>query len=321
VTGSSPSLPSLLSSYLLSLQHRGLAAGTIALRRMVLMQLAGWLLRQGIPDVRRVTPEDLHRYQVHLATAEDRRFKAAKGKRLSRITRSDRMRHVRASFGWLVRHEVLLADPTLGCLVNRPPAALPFVLSEDQVRRLIEAPDPGTSIGIRDRAILELLYSTGLRRAELTALDVGDVDLAEGLVHVRSGKGGKARIVPLGARAARALSKYLANVRPLWQRFPGARALFFAAERCGQTGQRLSRATIWLVVKRAAKSAGLPSKVAPHALRHAVATHLLRAGADVRHVQELLGHAQVSTTEIYTHVAISDLRAVHARTHPRGRRR
>lgn len=223
--------------------------------------------------------------------------------------------NVRVFLDWLVRERVLLASPFAAISLSHPRRRLPQnVLTEEDVLSLFAASDLRTDVGRRDRAVLEVLYATALRRAELVALDVADLDLAEGTVLVRNGKGGRSRIVPLGEPATHVLVDYLRKTRGRWLRQRGTTALFLAA-----TGRRISKATIGMIVRQAAKTAELDGRITPHSLRHAMATHMLRAGADVRHVQELLGHADITTTEIYTHVAVKDLLDVHARCHPRGR--
>lgn len=317
---SPPSLPLLLERYLATLEARGLAAQTVAHQRLYLGQLLAWLAARGIEDLRRVTPQVLESYRRAVAA---HRYRASRAPRAPWRALTPQGRHTRLLAAcrylrFLVGERLLLADPSAALVIAPPPRSLPRrVLNESQVRRLLEATDT-TPLGIRARAILELLYSSGLRRAEVAALDLQDLDLTGGTVLVRRGKGGKGRVVPLGATAARALLRYIEDVRPLWLESAATTALFLAASGCGRAGQRLSTSSIWLTVRHAAASSGL-GRVATHALRHAVATHLVRAGADVRHVQEILGHSKVETTEIYTHVAVRDLARAHARSHPRGR--
>lgn len=309
----SSSLPAplheLVARYLRTLATHGRAPGTITGQRMCLRHFVGFLERRGIVDVRRVAAADVEAYRIALARQG-----------LAHESRYARHQLVRRFLRWLVSEGVLLADPAAACVPVRPRARLPRrVPSEGNMRRLLAAVEPATPIGRRDRAVLELLYSTGLRRAEVVALDLSDLDLTGGMVLVRRGKGGKGRLVPLGETAARAVLAYIQGARSSWITSPSTTALFLAASHCGQTGRRLSSASIRLTVTRAAARAGL-GRITPHSLRHAMATHLVRAGADVRHVQEILGHARVSTTEVYAHLALRDLASVHARTHPRGGR-
>ncbi len=227
-------------------------------------------------------------------------------------------------FRWLMTRGLVLFDPTASLRLSRSLDRLPRpVLPEEAVEKLLGAPSAATPTGLRDRALLALLYSTGLRRAEVSALDLNDVELTEGLVHVRRGKGGKPRLVPPGESAAEELRRYLTKGRPEMaegHRMPRTAALFVGTGGRGHRNQggRLRPDGVSLLVRRTCEKAGLSRPVRAHALRHAFATHLLRAGADVRHVQRLLGHSSVVTTETYTNVAVRDLAEVHARSHPRG---
>ncbi len=228
---------------------------------------------------------------------------------------------VRAFYRFLVREEKLDADPTATVGTPKKPRSLPKAIPLEDVERLLEAPAI-EGLGLRDRAILETLYGGGLRISELAALDVDDVDLDEGSVLVRSGKGGKGRRVPLGRMARGAVAEYLTRLRPELVRKASSRgagrasagALFLNAR-----GGRLSRQGCWKILKGHAQSAGLSDKVSPHTLRHSFATHMLDAGADIRVVQELLGHASLATTQVYTLVSDGKLREVYYSSHPRAR--
>ncbi len=224
---------------------------------------------------------------------------------------------VRAFYRFLVREAGLEADPTTRVGSPSRPRSLPKAISLEQVERLIDAP-PRDLLGRRDTAMLEVLYGAGLRISELIALDVDDVDLDEGVVLVRSGKGGKGRVVPLGGAARRALEEYLVQTRPeLLRRAAGrseAAALFLNSR-----GGRLGRQGCWKVLKHHARAAGLDRVVSPHTLRHSFATHMLDAGADIRVVQELLGHSSLATTQVYTLVSDRHLHEVYVTSHPRAR--
>ncbi|MEW6552991.1 MAG: site-specific tyrosine recombinase XerD [Actinomycetota bacterium] len=188
--------------------------------------------------------------------------------------------------------------------------ALPRVLSQEETRRLLEQPVAEDPPGLRDRAILETLYGTGIRISELTGLDLEDVDLAEGELRVL-GKGSRERVVPIGSAAAAALREYMAVGRSRLARTASQRAVFL-----NQRGGRLTRQGAWELVKKYARRAGLEGRMTPHTLRHGYATHLLENGADLRYIQELLGHASISTTQIYTHVSKARLREEYLRAHP-----
>lgn len=312
----------LVEAYVSALCAAGSRPGTLRLRRVFLSRFVAWLSERRIRDLRHVGPEDLLAYQRHLVTYRYRRSKAegTPPKPLASRSRWDAMAAVCRLFRWLVASRFLVADPSASIQLGQRKRFSPVnVLTEEEAARLLAVPDTRTLIGLRDRALLELLYSSGLRRAEASVLDVTDVDLVNGTVLVRCGKGGKDRLVPLGKNAAEAVRRYLEKARPLLARKPGLMALFLVADRCGQTGNRLSGVAIKYRIALLARSAGIERRVTPHALRHSLATHLLRAGADVRHVQAILGHARVDTTEAYTHLVIGDLARAHARSHPRGR--
>jgi integrase/recombinase XerD len=215
----------------------------------------------------------------------------------------------------LLRYQAARGVETSGILQQlerpKPQRDLPQVLSKAQVNQLIAAPDPESPLFARDVAILELLYACGLRASELCDLKPGDVNLQVGAVRVL-GKGMKERIVPLGNAASQAIARYVADCRPGLERRPQP-ALFLS-----RTGRPLDRIALWQIVERHARGCGLLKSVSPHTLRHSFATHLLGGGADLRIVQELLGHADVATTQIYTHVDQSRLKAIHKKHHPRG---
>jgi integrase/recombinase XerD len=221
---------------------------------------------------------------------------------------------VRTFHRFELREGVTDHDPTVGIVPPNLPRSLPRPLSVDEVGRLIDAPPAGEAVGLRDRAILELLYGAGLRISELTGLDVDDVELEDGSVRVL-GKGGKERDVPVGRYAREAVSAYLTRARPGFATSRSRAALFL-----NQRGGRLTRQGISLLLARHVRAAGIRRRVTPHTLRHSFATHLLEGGADVRVVQELLGHASVATTQIYTLVTKEHLREVYFTSHPRARR-
>jgi site-specific recombinase XerD len=258
---------------------------------------------------------ELEAYRYRWSKAEE-----APWKPLAPHTRAQRLWIITELLEWLVEHRLMLTNPASGLSPKMPPRKLPArIPTESEMIRLLSAPNTRTSIGRRDRAILEMLYSTGLRVAEAAALDVMDLDLTVGTLLVRCGKGGKSRVVPLGDAAVAALLDYLQHTRPGFMQKPGVAALFLASDHNGFAGNRLSKASIRLIVRESAKKAGLDRRINPHQIRHACATHMLRAGADLRHIQQLLGHSRIDTTEIYTHVDVTDLADVLARTHPRFR--
>lgn len=230
------------------------------------------------------------------------------------ISARSQARHLSAArgfFRFLVEERIRRDDPTELLTNPRKLERLPDVLNEEEVLRLLDAPRTDNPRGVRDRAMLHLLYAAGLRVTELVSLELVDLRLDEGFVSI-FGKGGKRRLVPLGDVAAEVLEPYLADVRPAWAK-PAERAVFLTSRKAPMTRQ-----AFWKLIKRHARDAGIRKEVSPHKLRHSFATHLLWNGADLRVVQTLLGHADISTTEVYTHVGEERLEQVHALYHPRG---
>lgn len=219
----------------------------------------------------------------------------------------------RRFYQWALREHMIQADP---CLLLRPakqPPRFPKTLSEAQVEALLETPDTATPLGLRDRTMLELMYASGLRVSELTSMKTVEIGLNEGVARIVGGKGNKERLVPFGAQAGDWLRRYLAESRPALLAGRACDALFVT-----QRGEGMTRQTFWHLIKKHAREGGIHAPLSPHTLRHAFATHLLNHGADLRVVQLLLGHADISTTQIYTHVARERLRELHLHHHPRG---
>ncbi len=305
-------LSSLVASYLADSLAKGKSRGTVAYRRVYLGQLLAWLEERAITRARLVTPRVLAEYLAHLK-ARVTAYHRERPSPLSVKTLAAEASVLRSFFAWLTARRVILFNPAEDLQLGDRTDPLPkAVLNEAEVRALLSA--PGTDmLGLRDRAILETLYSTGLRRAELCALDLYDLDQAGELVRVRSGKGGRDRVVPIGSWALAAIRRYVQDSRPELIARPKEPALFVAAI----THRRLHVKTLNRLVRLHAEAAGIEKRVTPHVLRHTCATHLLQNGADLRHVQAILGHASIATTQIYTRVAVEDLVAVHRRHHPR----
>ena len=230
---------------------------------------------------------------------------------LSARTQARALSAIRGFFRFLVQERRLQADPTELLEGPRLLQKLPDILNRDEVLRLLDAPVGSKPNRIRDRAMLHTMYAAGLRVSELIDLDLADVNLEEGFVSAL-GKGNKRRIVPIGAHARAAIVEYLTHVRPKWAR-PASRACFVTAR-----GKAMTRQSFWSLVKKYARAADITKPISPHKLRHSFATHLLAGGADLRSVQTMLGHADISTTQIYTHVTGDHLRKMHERYHPRG---
>jgi integrase/recombinase XerD len=219
-------------------------------------------------------------------------------------------------FRWALRERLIQADPTLRMLAAKQASRVPKTLAESQVDALLSAPDVATHLGVRDRAMLELMYASGLRVSELVTLKTLHVSLQEGVLRIL-GKGSKERLVPFGEEARDWLQRYLGQVRPALLG-PRQTEDLFVTTSGSKPGTAMTRVMFWSLVKRYAVAAGITGPLSPHTLRHAFATHLLNHGADLRAVQMLLGHADISTTTIYTHVARERLKTLHAQHHPRG---
>ncbi len=305
-------LARLVEEYLTDSLAKGKSRGTVTYRRVYLGQLLGWLEEHAITRARLVTPRVLSEYLAHLK-ARITDYHRERPSPLSVKTLVAEASVLRSFFGWLTTRHVILFNPAEDLQLGDRTDPLPkAVLTEPEVRALLAAPGTDT-LGLRDRAILETLYSTGLRRAELCGLDLYDLDLANELVRVRGGKGGRDRIVPIGSWALVAIHRYVRESRPELIARPKEPALFVAAV----TRRRLNVKTLNFLVRKHTQAAGIEKRVTPHVLRHTCATHLLQNGADLRHVQAILGHASIATTQIYTRVAVEDLAAVHRRHHPR----
>ncbi|HOJ13159.1 MAG TPA: site-specific tyrosine recombinase XerD [Deltaproteobacteria bacterium] len=242
----------------------------------------------------------LEDYAVHLR---------ASGLKATSVTR--KLSAIRHFYRFLLEEDAAERDPTKDVASPKRVRTLPEVLSREEVERLVESPDCSTPQGVRDRAMLEVLYATGLRVSELVGLRLHDVDLAVGYVLSR-GKGDKERIVPLGESARRWLARYVGEARPRLVK-KSTDVLF-----CSRLGKAMTRQNVWHAIKRHARHAGIAKRISPHTLRHSFATHLLVGGADLRSVQEMLGHADISTTQVYTHVTSPRLKEIHRRYHPRG---
>ncbi|TDN93266.1 site-specific tyrosine recombinase XerD [Microbacterium sp. BK668] len=291
--------------------ERGLSDNTVAAYRRDLAGYVEWLAARGIADSDAVTPAVVAEFAAERASA----VPPPAASSLARLQSS-----VRGLHRFLAREGIEGDDPSARLRPPKLPRRLPKALTIDQVEKLLDAsgPAPGSSaegdvVALRDRALLELLYATGARVSEAVQLDVDDLAAGDAL-RVR-GKGSKERIVPVGSYARAALAAYLTRARPELSRRGKASSRLFL----GARGAPLSRQSAWLVIQHAAERAQLSAHVSPHTLRHSFATHLLQGGADVRVVQELLGHASVATTQIYTHVSVDALRDVYATSHPRAR--
>jgi integrase/recombinase XerD len=282
----------------------GLAANTLEAYRRDLALFATWLFSD---------------QRLALDAAQEHHLQAYFADRhaLTRATSANRRLTVfKRYFRWALRERLVQADPTLRLLAAKQALRVPKTLGEAQVDALLSAPDVATDLGLRDRAMLELMYASGLRVSELVQLKTLHVSLAEGVLRIM-GKGSKERLVPFGEEAREWLQRYLGRARPALLGQRQTEDLFVTTSG-PKPGTGMSRVMFWSLVKRYAIEAGITAPLSPHTLRHAFATHLLNHGADLRAVQMLLGHADISTTTIYTHVARERLKTLHAQHHPRG---
>lgn len=280
--------------------ERGLSKNTLSAYRTDLMALARWVAKQGRP-IMAAQRSDVLGFIAERVEGGARPRSSAR-----------QLSSYRRFFRWLVRERGTGEDPTAQISMPKIGRPLPKSLSEDEVESLLGAPNTDEALGHRDRTMLEVLYATGLRVTELVNLRLGQVNLNQGVVRV-TGKGGRERLIPLGEESLEWLQQFIAGPREeiLLERqsdfvFPTRR------------GDRMTRQAFWHIIKRYTERAGIGQALSPHTLRHAFATHLLNHGADLRVVQMLLGHSDLSTTQIYTHVARERLRELHARHHPRG---
>lgn len=294
--------------FLDALRAQAFAQRTIGTYEPALEAFVVWAKRQGVESIRDVDQGLLRDYQAAVAAIISRY-----GRPLSISAQSQRLVVLRLLFAFLVRRQFLIADPARELELPRVPRrGLPYGLpTPAEMERLLAAPDVSTPLGIRLRAIMEVFYATGIRNAELRALRIWDVDLSEGTLTVVRGKGQKDRVVPLGAHACHWVKVYLTKVRPHWAK--GTNSFLFVT----QTGRRIHNVALSRFVRDCARKAGFTKRITSHTLRHACASHMLRAGAGIRHLQRLLGHRSLATTEVYTHVEISDLKRVHRKCHPR----
>ncbi len=307
-SGAEPETPllALAREFLEYLQvEKGVSTNTLAAYRRTLVRYLDYLAGRGIADPEAVGRDDVSSFSAALSSVE--------GFGLSARSVAQSLSAVRMFHRFMVAEGYATMDPTGGIASPRMPRRLPRALSRDQVAGLLESPRGGSALGVRDRLIIEMLYATGMRISELCGLDAGDLDMEERLVTVK-GKGDKWRVVPFGGGARDAARLYLDCARPELARRKREQALVLNFR-----GGRLTRQGCWKVIKKHAEAAGLAGVVTPHILRHTFATHMLEGGANLLVVQELLGHASVATTQIYTEVTRDHLRSVYLRSHPRAR--
>jgi integrase/recombinase XerD len=296
----------LIPVYIDHLRSCGRAAHTIKGIRSSLKNFIRFLEAENLTELEDLTGQALEEYRSELSFSL-----TAKGTPLARSTQIQRLCNVKGFTAFLKAKDYLFQDPAESLTVPSQPQRLPkAILSAKEIARLMAAPDMRTGRGYRNRIILEILYDTGIRRAELSDIKLADLDLAGGYIRI-TGKGDKQRVVPVGARVCELIQNYLLFVRPqmVQGEDPGCLVL-------NRWGKRLDPNGVWAAVRRCIQLAGIKKRVSTHSLRHSCATHMLKNGAPVRHIQEMLGHASINTTQIYTRVTINDLKQVHARYHP-----
>lgn len=276
--------------------------------KSALKELVAVMATQGIDSIEQLNHEALARFREELAERNTPR-----GAPLSPRSQSERLGSVRAFCRWMVRQDWLVTDPSERIPNPRKPRQLPkSILTEEELEKAMAVPDMHTATGYRDRTILEVLYSSGLRREEAARLLLDDVDTDGGYLTVRKGKNGKDRVVPVGASVCALLDAYIAGIRPEWVGADKDPHLFL-----NRFGKGMDPQAIYHIVKKCLRAAGIKKKAATHTFRHTCATDMARAGAPIRHLQEMLGHESIETTQVYTQLAITDLKAAHKRFHPR----
>lgn len=283
------------------------AEGTISLGRSALYIFFDFIDSEGIQDVSQIRTKDILKYQIYLST-----LKNTKGEIYDVKTQNGYMTSVRKCFQFLRRRGDIFIDPTDGIEFAKAPRALPRnILSEKEMRTLLETPNVKTWIGLRDRAILEVLYATGMRRRDLVQLDMTDLNFDDKTIFIRQSKGGKDRVVPMTKDAKKWLKKYINEVRCHMIADPSEQAVFI-----NKDGKRFGHQGLWEMVKATAKRAGIEKDISPHSIRHSIATHLAATDCNLRYIQELLGHSRCDTTAMYVHVSGSRLRKAIEKFHP-----
>lgn len=306
-------LDAAIAAHLDRARQRGLTPGSVTRMAADLARFARFCRRRSLARPGALTPALVDAFAVYLR----RVYRTRNGRPLKRSTVTGTLRAVRAFFASLVRAGELFIDPAAELVIRGGSRLiLDRTIHAREFAALVRLVDVSTPRGLRNRAMLEVFFGCGLRRAELVGLDVDDVDATRGLLRVRHGKRGRGRVVPLEGQARRWVNRYLQRARPELVSAVSGLALFLATG-----GRRLAGASVGIIVREAGRRAALARSVSPHQMRHGYATSLLRGGAGVRAVQVLLGHARLDTTEHYTHLQVDDLKRVHRNTHPRERRR
>lgn len=289
-----------------AMQVRGYSKSTLHRRESDIRRFIGWCDERSIGSPQQVTKPILERYQKHLFY-----YRQANGQPLSATSQNHYLTSVRQFFKYLTQQNHLLYNPASELIIVRQNATLPIVLSVEEINALMQIPDADIPGGLRDRTILELFYSTGIRRSELCDLTMKDLSLSRETIYIRKGKGGKDRLIPVGERAMYWLNRYLLDARPELLLDVAEQVLFI-----NDYGDKFRDNKLGDKVKRFMKNAGINAPGSCHLLRHAMATHMLENGAEIRYIQAMLGHSTLKSTQMYTHVSIRKLQAIHKATHP-----
>ena len=297
----------LIPGYLEELQLLNRAPLTIRNIRRGLGQLLLFLEMEGVHHLEQLNGDVLQQYQEELAYRL-----TAKGKQLSARTREKYLCALRGFLVYLYERDFLAVDHSKSVKLPKQPQRLPkIILDHNEIKKILAAPDMHTNEGYRNRIVLEILYDTGIRAAEMTGITTADLDLKNGYLTIRSGKGDKDRVVPLSPRVCKLIDTYLLMIRPAMLKGRDTGHLVL-----NRWGTKMTPTAVWAIVKRCAQLAGIRKNVTTHTFRHTCATHMLKNGAPIRHIQELLGHESLESTQIYTKVTINDLKEIHAKYHP-----
>jgi integrase/recombinase XerD len=297
-----------INEFIKSLKIRNLAVRTIEQSFWKLEKFTAWLIQNNILTIDAITKEIIRSYQIELYQTIN-----TKGQQNSVGYQNGMLSSVKQFTKFLYERDFIVSNPARDIQYGKVPKTLPKgILTPSEARKIIHTPDIKTIIGYRDRVILEVLYTSGIRKEEINNLTLNDVDYHDGLLRIDNGKGSKDRIVPLGRIACRYIENYIKSVRPELIRDPYNSHLFLSLR-----GNRLSKNMVWELVKKYAKKARIKKNVHPHTFRHTCATAMLKNKADLNTIRKILGHRSLNTTQIYTHLNITDLKAVHKQCHPR----
>ena len=284
------------------------AADTIKRYIYFLNRFFAWLEAQGVAEISAVTKDHVQDYQTQLYETVNSR-----GEPNSVFHQNNTLKAIKGLFRYLAEQNYLVSDPSRDVSYARTPKRLPrSILTGPEAKKVIHATNTKTATGYRDRAIIEVFYSTGIRRNELINLELSDVDYHEGLVRINSGKGKKDRVVPIGKIACRYIENYVKGVRPMLVKDPKDNHLFLTIN-----GTKISENRVWQLIKVYSKKTKIKKNITTHTFRHTCATLMLKNKANIRHIQELLGHSSLEATQVYTRVTITDLKEVHSKCHPR----